>query len=473
MDIVQSDEGSNLFDSVRFADVRAQDRIAARLRKVSPDGVFRDVRVWGLNPFGIEVLYPESLVSLEVGTQVQVDLVLFGQRSNFSGVITSKSQKDDQHCICRIRFLFSEDEESRRVDRKSARWLCSENFLPVAVAPSPSFFDDWMYFQVRDISAGGIQLTTSLRNKYLLPGTSLQLSLMFPVSGNAIVQFRIKRVGVVAIGSKDMLQLGGEIENLDPKSRNVIGQYLLQFAPQATLEELRQAGIVPESLFRGASIRYARTKEDYSRVLNLRLEANRVSGQLGAAKTPEDMIDSDDSKSRILLATRGEETVATVRIRYPTVDDRLEAEKYLVWPDSLPRREELFEVSRLAVNVAYRGKDVLPSMFHYIALSSIGVDRPWITVSAMKKYVPFYLKVGFKDTNLTYKDPRWSNELHVLISHSLEAIKGKGASPIYWYVMWSKVLENLERDGVISLTRMDRVRTSIYRFIGSVTKLVR
>ena len=464
---------SDVHAGVGFSPVRSQDRIAARIRVVAEDGEYLDCRVWALNPFGIEIVLPPRYQDTGVGGRIQIDLVLFGQRSKFDGVVAEVSNFEGDQRLATIRFLYEAPERGKRPDRSSTRWLCSDKFLPVAVAPSPTYFDDWMYFHVREISREGMQLSTSLRNKYLLPGTTLKLAIMFPASGNTTVQYVIKRVGVISAGSTDLLLLGGGFVGAEPKTRVVIGQYLVQFAPQVALDELRQADFLPESLFRGVSIRYAKSEDEYRRVLSLRYEANRVSNQLGTAKSADDLSEADDARSRILLATRGDDSVATVRIRFPGLEDRIEAEKYVTWPSSLPRRDNVFEVSRLAISPSYRGKDVLPSIFHYIALSAIGSDRPWITVSAMNKYVDFYKKIGFVQTGLRYTDPRWSNELNVMVLHAMDAMKGKGTNILYWYSIWSPVLRDFERDGVVSLKGMDRIRVASMRILGKVAHLFR
>lgn len=455
-----------------FGQIRTQDRIAARFRPVTVESQYEDSRVWALNPFGIELISPECYEGLEAGQRVQVDLVVFGQRTKFDGVIVGKETLKKQGILLTIRFLYENDPRDQRPQREGTRWLCSEKFLPVGVAPSPTYFDDWMYFHIRDISSSGMLLSTSLRNKYILPGTYLKIALMFPASGNTTVQFHVRRVSVVSSGSGDLLQVGGSFEGVEPKSRMVIGQYLVQFAPQAALNELKKANFLPESLFRGVTIRYAKSEDEYRRVLNLRYEANKASDQIGsAASGAEDLSESDDARSRILLATRGTEDVATIRIRFPGLDDQIEAEKYISWPASLPRRDEFFEVSRLAINSAYRGKDVMPSIFHYVALSAIGADRPWITVSAMKKYVSFYKKIGFVETGLKYRDPRWSDELNVLVMNTMEAMKGKGTNIFYWYLIWSPVLRDFQRDGVLALKGMERIRIAVMMLIGRMGAL--
>jgi predicted GNAT family N-acyltransferase len=456
-----------------FGEVRTQDRIAARFRSIAVNAEYQDSRVWALNPFGIELIAPTCYEDLASGQRVQVDLIHFGQRTKFDGMITSKGTLDKLGVLLTIRFLYEPELGEQRQQRSGTRWLCSDKFLPVAVAPSPTYFDDWMYFHVQDISASGMLLSTSLRNKYLLPGTSLKLALMFPASGNTTVDFHIRRVGVSSEANGDLLQLGGVFESVDPKSRVVIGQYLVQFAPQASLEELKNANLLPESLFRGVTIRSAKSEDEYRRVLALRFEANQASGQIGSARTGEDLSESDDASSRILLATRGSTDVGTVRIRFPSLEEKIEAEKYVIWPATLPRRDEVFEVSRLAINVAYRGKDVLPSIFHYILLSSIGVDRPWVTISAMGKYIDFYKKIGFVETGLVYSDPKWSNDLNVMIMNSMEAMKGRGTNPFYWYLIWSPVLRDFQRDGVVVLSGMDRIRVALLRLIGKLGSLLR
>jgi len=61
----------------------------------------------------------------------------------------------------------------------------------------------------------------------------------------------------------------------------------------------------------------------------------------------------------------------------------------------------------------------------------------------------------------------------VLVAHAMDAIRGRGVNPLYWYIMWSKVLENFERDGVVVNSGMDKARTTVFKVLGSLSGIRR
>ena len=83
-----------------------------------------------------------------------------------------------------------------------------------------------MYFQVRDISKEGLQLHTSLRNKYLIPGMNLQTTVALPMGSSVQMRVEIVRIGIVSIGGKDRLSVGVEYRGLTQHARRQLGQYL-------------------------------------------------------------------------------------------------------------------------------------------------------------------------------------------------------------------------------------------------------
>jgi predicted GNAT family N-acyltransferase len=207
-------------------------------------------------------------------------------------------------------------------------------------------------------------------------------------------------------------------------------------------------------------------------VLELRYLANQAAGQIGEITTPEDTGDIHDARSRILVAKRNGKVIGTTRFRYTQLDEPLEAEKFVRWPASFPRRDQIFEMSRLATHPDYRRSDLLSGLFRFGCTTCVDADRPWLVMSSMEKYVGFYSKIGFRPTGLSYEDPQWSGRLNVMMVNYFDMIKGKGVHPAYWNEIWRDVAELAIRDGIVRLDGMDRVRIALFKCLRPVTRLM-
>jgi predicted GNAT family N-acyltransferase len=429
--------------------------------------------VWRLSPLGIELIAPTGSVSYSRGDSIDLEVVVAGHRSFYEGLVVDIVDIRGDMSVFGLRLSRRDEPSSSTKERRqSNRWICSEEFLPGAVAPVPGRFDDFMHFKVRDISENGLQLSTSLRNKFLLQGMKLPLSVGFPMGSVVQIDVTIVRVSLQRFGSEDRLVVGTRFKKISDLARKVLGQYLIQFSNAESLEAVKSAGFSPVSVARGTSFYYLKSEEDFREVLNLRLLANEQARQLGTISKPEDTGDMNDMRGRILVARRNDRVIGTARFRFPQLDEPLEYEEYLKWPSSLPRRDELIEVSRLATDPEFRASDLLAGMFKYACSTCITPERPWLIMSCMAKYRPFYEKIGLQDTGLQYKDPHWSNPLHIMIADSYGTIKGKHVNPLYWNLIWKDVAEFLASNELVSFTSRDKARIIAYRSLSPIASML-
>lgn len=71
------------------------------------------------------------------------------------------------------------------VNRTNGERHSSLTAFPIVVsAESPLFFREWLHFAVREIGPGGMSLTTSIRNKGLIPGLRLNVDVNHSTSVN-------------------------------------------------------------------------------------------------------------------------------------------------------------------------------------------------------------------------------------------------------------------------------------------------
>jgi hypothetical protein len=465
---------AELHASIFPADVRVNDRIVARLRKRAADvGSYEDVRVWRLSPLGIEIIDPEHGVEFDRGDAVDLELVIAGQRTSFEGLVVDLVQRGPRGRLIGIRF--SRRAELRGVDvdrRKSVRWLCSDEFLPTCVAPAPGRFDDFMYFQIRDISAEGLQLTCSLRNKFLIPGMRLRLTAVFPMGSVVVLSVEIVRVGVVAMAGDEKLSLGTVFRDISPIGKRIIGQYLIQFSDAETLDELRAAGFVPGSIAQGTTYSCVKSEEDYRAVLELRYVAHKEAGQLHGVDSPEDMGDMHDAETRILMGKRRGRVLATARLRYPRSDDRLVAEEFVALPHDFPRRDQIIEMTRVATHPDFRRSDLLAGLFRFACMTGVDVDRPWLVGYCLDKHVNFYKRLGFSFLEQKFEHEGWQARLNIMVVNFFDMLKGKGVHPGYWNEVWRDVVPIVTQEGVVQLDGMDRVRIAFYKALHPFLRLL-
>lgn len=455
------------------ADIRVHDRIRARIRKRNTDNArYISIQVWKLSPLGIELVYPDDGISLRKGDPVDLELTLAGQRTSFEGLIVDLVLNNDNIKLIGIRLARRTDVNEPNLEKRaSVRWICSDEFLPTCVAPTPGLFDDFMYFQIRNISREGAQLTCSLRNKFLITGIQINLTAVFPMGSVINVQVEVTRVGVSSIGGRDRLVVGVTFKSLSPAARKVIGQYLIQFSNVESLDELRKAGMAQVSLALGVDFYNLKSESDYRAVLDLRLNAHMRDGNLRANSRAQDMGDINDARARIVVGKYKNQVIATARIRFNELHEPLEHEAYLDWPRELPRRDQIIEISRVATDPRYRQNDLLAGLFRFVCYNVVQPERPWVVMSCLDNMVKYYEKIGFKTTGLKHHEPIWKEDLvlNVMIANTPEVVLGRGVNPLYWNLVWKEVSKTLLEQHSVSPNGMDKIRLVLYRALGPLT----
>ena len=455
---------SDIHSSVFPTDVRDHDRVLARVRKRQSNSDYEEVRVWRLSPLGVEILCEPDNPILANSEKIDLELTIGGQRTTFEGLVVDVIRSNENITLAGVRL--SQPKESMGDDgnrRRATRWLCGEDFFPTCVSPTPGRFNEYMYFQVRDISSTGLQLICSLRNKYLIPGTQLNLTASFPMVGDLSLSVTITRVGITSERDKDYLVIGTEYSSLSQNARNIIGQYLLQFGNAESLADLRQAGFFPQSVSKGTDFYFLKTEQDYEEVLRLRLLAHQAGGTVDAGVGPESMSDRFDSNSRIIVAKYRGQIVASARIHYSVLEEEMEHEQYIEWPTDYPRRDTVFEITRVCTHPDFRSNDLLAGLLKFIASTCIQPQRPWVLISTTDALLTFYKKIGLQETPLSYTHPVYKGNQNILLTNALEVVRGKSVHPIYWNAIWREVYDYLIETGVLKPDPLDHARVRAYR----------
>ncbi len=469
---------SSIHSKIIPQDIRSTDRVLARIRKRNGAPAFIPMRVWKLSPLGVELLADADSAEFSKGDPIDLEIVLSGQRTVFEGLIVDVIHGLSPNHIIGIRLARKVSLEAPGAERRSGeRWLCSDEFLPTCVAPSPGRFDDFIYFQVRDISADGLQLSCSLRNKFLIPGMRLTLSAVFPMGQVAQMEVEIARVAISSSGGRDRLVVGTRFCSISDFARTVLGQYIVQFSNVDSLDELRQASLAPTKVSLAVDFYNLRSEADYVEMLKLRYLAHAKDGNLKDGSAPEDLADIYDARSRIIIGKYKGRIIATARVRFNELEEPMEHEAYVAWPKHLPRRDQILEISRVATHPDFRRNDLLAALFRYTYMNVVQRDRPWVIMSCLDHMIPFYSKLGFSETGIKHTEPQWREDrvLNIMIANVFDLILGRDVSPLYWNFVWKDVARHYRAQGLIQVAGIDRVRLLAYEslapFIDVLLKL--
>ena len=279
-----------------------------------------------------------------------------------------------------------------------------------------------------------MQLLTSLRNKFLVPGTTFEATCSFPTLEQVKIAFRVVQARVVEDGGKEALSLGVTWKAQGARADETIGQYLLQFGPGATPEQLRAEGLRVRSTSRAFDFGSVADEDDYREVLALRRLAYVHAEKVSPDAADEEMGDAFDTQSRIITARYRGKMVGSIRVMFPRSEsDRLKHEDYCELPASLPPRTEIVEMSKACTHPDFRGSDLFYSIIKHGGLVAIQSRRRYILMSCTDQLYPIYKKLGFQDLGVPYVHATMGLRHHVMLGEVAAMVAGR-MNPIMWNV---------------------------------------
>ena len=445
------------------ADVRQGQNVSAKL-SVENEQFSHDLNVWRLSPLGVELLNDKD-VEIHRGQKVSVTLNLGDQSSQFNGLIVDSIQNISGREILGIRLVVDPIPFSGGAERrKRKRWSTSNQFLPTGMAPNPAKYNDFIFFKIKDVSANGMQIITSLRNKFIVPGMKFESSISFPMISQVRANFTIKNIRISDESGGEHLSLGVEFSEKTTDLLDTIGQYLSQFSDVSKLSELHKDGLSPTTMTGSLNFSYVKTEDDYKEVLKLRYIAYKAEGKVSKNSTIEDMGDVYDTRSRIVIGKIGDKVVTTGRMTFCDFDQPLEHEEYIEWDATLPRREDSVEIMRVCTHPDFRGSDILVQMFRFMATASAQSKRKWIVLCSTEKYLNMYKKMGGQITGHDFELTKLNNSPHkLLVGPIQDSLLGKGLNPLFWNYIYGDLIQYLEDSKTLDFKPIDRLRIAIYR----------
>ncbi len=429
---VRSDR-TTIHEMIVPAEVRPGDPIAARVGFAGARER-EDSQVWRISPLGVELVRPPALAGARPGTTIDLTLRLGDDVTRFSGLPISAAWQERGRELIAARWSPGVESRSEAACRRDgARWRCDADYSPTGIAKNALRFGDFVHYRVAEISRTGMRLRTSLRNKFLVPGASLESTCTFPTLGELPLDLRVVHTAVERHGEKDVLSLGVTWSSAAGRSAETIGQYLLQFGPGVTPDRLRSDGFRVRSMSRAFDFGWVQGERDYEEVLALRRLAYVHARKVSSDVKDEAMGDDGDARSRIVVARHRGRIVGTVRVMFPRTDaDRLKHEDYCALPATLPPRGAIVEVSKACTHPDFRGSDLFFSLLKHAALVTMQARRRYILMSCTDALLPLYQKIGVRRLGVGYFHPTMKLQHHVMVADVAALAAGQGMNPIVW-----------------------------------------
>ncbi len=451
------------------AEIRAGEPIRAVLTTViNSEIVSKEVRVWRISPLGVEVVLTPEFQDVQIGQAFDVELTVGRVVSKLQGITATAKHTEMDRQILGLRLCMKEEAQWRGDDRRDTqRWMTSREFMPSGVCANPGKFNDFIYFKITNISSGGMQISTSLRNKFIVPGIRLEATVSFPLTGQIRIFFETINSSMKSEDGREYLSLGCKFIRPSKQAIEVISQYLFQFGPPISLKEMKDNKLVPSNSVSGIEFRYVRTKEEYDQVLDLRRMAYGGAGKLAVG---EDVSDIYDARSRIVIGTYKGTVIASTRLIFNEQSDQMEHEQFVTFPDFIPRKDEICEITRVCLHPEFRGSEILLGLFRFLGITVAQSGRRYILGCATDQLLQTYLRIGFRDTKIKFSHKNLNNLEHtIFLCDMVKGLSGKGVNPIVWNVVWGPVTAYLTERHILEYDLMSTVRIGLYRLLAPLS----
>lgn len=476
-------ENHAIHDCIIPGEVYAGEKVTAELQTIRDKRVpATKISIWRISPLGVEInadgIGKEVFDNLAVGDHIGLKICVGNQETIFHGLTVQTRHEENGQNLIGIRWCDSSSptgtkpKNPMKEKRASARWLCGQEFMPSGIAPNPARFNEFVHFRVMDISKGGILLITSLRNRFLIPGMTLNASVSFPMCAQLRVNLELRNSRIVTVEGKKFLAFGSTFVKPDAKLMSTIGQYIFQFGPKATVAQMKKNGISVSNASQGLEFGFVRTEEEYHEVLKLRLLAYKAVGKIRQDATETDVADIYDSRSRIIIARYRNEIIASIRLMFHNPEDRFEVEEHTVLPRNFPSKHECVEISRLCTHPDFRESDLFYNMVRRITITAAQAGKRFAVSFATPGLVELYKKVGATPTGVKFPHRNLNGQEHEVITWDIaKAVTGYKMNPFVWNFIYGDIRGYLSDETALQFDPLMNLRAGMFRLLNPLTPM--
>lgn len=437
----------------------------------------RVVNLWSISPLGAIIdLKDKDGEGLKIGEELDLKLKMVDQNFNIQAtIVTSVQQSDSSHLIGLRWNRFNECEDENKLQeinrRENRRWNCEPDYLPSGVIKNPYIFNDQIFFKMISVSKGGLKFRTSMKNTMIIPGIRFWADIDFPLVGRARIQFSAESTTIQELNSRSVLVVNAKFIDPDKKALAIIGQYVYQFSPEATLQDLKGEDLPVKSYSSGVTFDLCRGQEDYQEVLALRRKAYLQAKKIPENSTIEQMSDEFDSRSKILVARKSGKIVASARLVYNENEDQMEHEEFFYLPAGSPPKNDIVEVTRLCIDPDFQNGDLFYRLVKEIVINIIISGRSYILMDATKGMSRIYKKIGATVIGPTFIHSKLNDIPHYpLMGKVPNAVMGLKTNIVVWTLIYADLYDFLKTRSDFSSSKIARSKYQFYRFLLPMVK---
>jgi len=454
--------------------LQGRETISAKIRVNNISSMeWKSITLHTYSPFGIEFVNTPDL-NLKQGDKISLRISLASDETLFDGLVVNGAYNIGGTNIAGVRTFVREkkgDIYSGAERRAHRRWSCSDDFLPTGLAPNPIRYNDYILFRVEDISVGGLKIITSMRNKFIGIGQELECNLSLPYVGTTRADVTIQRINTTFYKEKEFMVVGVEFIKPDSKLLKTLGEYLLNFAKDATIKSLNSDGFCIKNVSKWLDFSYVKTEEEYKEVLELRYKTYKAAGKLKDNATVEDVADEFDSKASIIIAKYQGRIIGSMRCVLPTKFEEMETSTEKIENQTLLRHpvEKIIEISRLCISEEYRKNDIKSEIFAHAALTTIKNKRRYIYTAFEPSAIGAFEKIGFKKTGVKFLEDKLNDWPHEFAIQDIYGVAlGKNINIKNWFKTYRNLSSYLIKNNILKPTAFNTLKLYIYEKLGAL-----
>lgn len=339
--------------------------------------------VYDLSTNGIGILPREEIIGLD--TSSKNILISFGQSKQVQAELKKITTVKFSGSV-RMKLGFQLLSEHFEVADNQEIYDCSTN-MPMAYCEDPIAFKKTMVFNVTHFSSTGFGLRTNFEDSGLYVGLCLDLRVMMPVRG----EFSVIAEVVELTRKGDAVNVNCMMINPTEAFRNSISEFLLMTIKGLSVKKLRTSGFKVDDIEKAYLFTYANSKEQFERVLDLRLRAAQKAGRWVGETDIYKLSDSWDKHARHVICELNGQIVAAGRIVYNSgIPERSEHAGYNVEIPAWLWSEGFTEASRVCTDPDYRGSELFVLMLQHMAKIGTQSGYRYCLMNCEDSLVPIY-----------------------------------------------------------------------------------
>jgi len=347
---------------------------------------------------------------------------------------------------------------------RDSRFPTHPSIRPTLVVADPLDPNRQIFLAVENFSKHGMQVSTSISNKHLLPGMALpSSSLQIPGQQSLLVDLEIRNTRLDSSNpDRPSLMAGLSITNVPKEFGPSVKAYLTSLGPtvNAPSEEHQAEGDLRKinETFEGKEIksslsfRIVKTAKDYEQVLKLRFLGYSKHGKVKPGQTWKSQGEGLESEGVIIAAYAAGKVVGSMELRFWDGDKPFRfIKKADLQENQSLRGRNLVEVNKLVVHPDAQGSDIVLGLIQKIHSTLLTRGTPDVILCATDKLVPLYMRIGGKKIGLRIPHPTISSEFLNLMMIKRDVYLGVDRfNPYAWEQIYGTVHNAYARYGSVN-----------------------